>query len=224
MKKIFSLIIVFLLISTGVSAQITEGHVKYKIDIDMDEKGNAMAVMMLKSASMEIFFKDSKTMVEFKMGAFANIKTITNSKTGDILMLTSGLIGNTATKTTISEIEDKTGGETVDEDDFNVVLYNETKTIQGYTCYKAILTTSDTISTTFWYTKEIEIDKAGHAYLNEKIPGLPMQFEMNQSGVMITVTASSFEKTVGKKGDQIFDMSIPEGYEEKSLDDKGGEK
>ncbi len=218
MKKVFALLAVLVLTGFSLNAQIEEGHVKYKIKVSSEEEENKMAVAMANSLTMEIFFKGPKTRVEFKMGPFMNISTITDASKDKMLMLTSGMMGKKAIVSTISEMEEKESETTTKDTDVEVVYTDETKKIQGYLCHKAIIKSEDGGTAIFWYTKEVQVSKNGQSYLNEDIPGFPMEFEMDQGGMKVTMVASSFEETV-KNADKLFSMEIPEGYEETTMEE-----
>ena len=221
MKKLVALITLILLSVGQVNAQMKEGHIKYKIKMDLeDEKGeNAMVMAMMKNATLEVYFKGTKTRAEFSLGAMMSMTTVTDSKSEDMLMLMNGMMmGKKAIKTTMAEMEAQ-AGDSGAEDKVDVKLVNETKVIEGYKCKKAIITMEEGVETVFWYTDKIEVNKKGQSYLNEHVPGFPMEFEMNQGGTVVTMTVTSVEDTVGKKADKLFDMSIPSGYEEMSMED-----
>jgi len=137
MKNIFIALLTFVAFTS--SAQLTEGHVAYKIDCVSDNPDMQMAVSMLQGSTMEIYFYEGLTRSEMKMGTMMNIITLTNEKTEDFLMLMSGMIGKNAILTTLDEIN-KEKGETPE---MEITLVEETKEIMGYVCKKAVLTAED---------------------------------------------------------------------------------
>jgi GLPGLI family protein len=124
-----------------------------------------------------------------------------------------GMMGNKAVKTTMTELNEQQP----DDADLDIEFVSETKDIQGYKCKKAVLTGKDGQQAIFWYTEEIEINKAGQSYLNDQIPGFPMEFEINQGGMKMSMKATFFEKKIPGNASELFSMEIPAGYQEMSL-------
>lgn len=197
-------------------AQLKEGHVAYKIETSTDNPDMQMAIGMMQGSTMEVYFKDKLTRAEFKMGTMMTMTTVSNETTGDVLMLMSGMMGNNAIKSNSKE----TAKDTVlnKKPKVDVVLTNETKVIEGYTCKKALITDEEGTVSTFWFTEEITAAKKGQSYLSEDVPGFPMQFEMNKSGMKMTMTVTKVETKVSGNSSDLFSFSIPAGYKEMSLD------
>ena len=201
------------LVAFSSMAQITEGHVSYKIDCVSDNPDMQMAVTMLQGSTMEIYFNEGLTRSEMKMGTMMNISTLTNEKTGDFLMLMSGMVGKNAILTTLDEINK----EKAETPEMEVTLVDETKTIMGYVCKKAIMTSEDGSESVFWYTEEIKVASKGQSYLNEKVPGFPLEYDINNAGLKMVLTVTEIEQKIKKAGD-LFDFKIPEGYKQMTLE------
>lgn len=218
MKKIIGLFLVISsLVNASILAQVTNGHISYKMDISSDDPDMAMAVSMMQGSKMEMYFKEKATRVEMSMGAMMNITSITNENSGDVLVLMSGMMGKNAVQTTIAETE-KSNAEGMPK--YDVTFSDETKVIEGYTCKKAILTDEEGNENVFWYTEEITMSKKGQNYLNEQIPGMAMQYDMNNGGLKMTLTVTKVETTLDKKSSKsLFEISIPEGYTVMTMDD-----
>ena len=215
MKSLFIALLTFVAFTS--SAQLTEGHVSYKIDCVSDNPDMQMAVSMLQGSTMEIYFYEGLTRSEMKMGTMMNIVTLTNEKTQDFLMLMSGMIGKNAILTTLDEIN-KEKGETPE---MEITLVEETKEIMGYMCKKAVLTAEDGSESVFWYTPDIKVAAKGQSYLNEQVPGFPLEYEINNAGFKMVLTVTSIEKKIKKAGD-LFDFKIPEGYKKMTLEQLKG--
>lgn len=218
MKK-FLIQSVFTIVSTlGLHAQMTEGHIAYKIDASTDNPDMQMAIGMMQGSTMEIFFKDKMTRSEMKMGSMMTVTTITNETSKDVLMLMGGMMGNMAVKSNLDEYEERKE----EQPEFEITFTDETKDVTGYKCKKALMTSEDGFESVFWYTEEIMVSKKGQSYLNEEIPGFPMQFEINNQGMKMTMTVTSVEdKLDKKKSSSFFDMTIPSGYKEMTLEELG---
>lgn len=213
--KNFILIAVATILSTVASfAQLTEGHFVYKIDITSDNPDMQMVIGMMQGSTLEVYFKEKNTRSQMKMGTMMSVTSITNETNGQVLMLLDGMIGKKVISTTTKDLEAKE----TEKPALDVQLVDETKTIEGYTCKKAILTDENGVVTVFWYTEEIQVSKKGQKYLNENIPGFPMQYDINNNGVKMTLTVSKLETKLDSKASNLFDMTVPEGYEAMTLD------
>jgi GLPGLI family protein len=149
------------------------------------------------------------------MGTMMTMTTITDEKSGELLMLMGGMMGNNAIKTTTDEMTENQP----EKPKYDVVLSDETKTIENHVCKKATLTDEEGGETVFWYTEDISVSKKGQSYLNEDVPGFPMQFEINNGGMKMAMTVTSLEEKLDKKSADLFKMTAPEGYKEMTLDD-----
>lgn len=215
MKSLFFLSVFTLMTTLGLYAQMTEGHIAYKIDASTDNPEMQMAIGMMQGSTMDIFFKDKATRSEMKMGAMMSIITITNETSKDVLMLMSGMMGNTAVKSNLTEYEERRD----EQAKFEVTLIDETKEISGYSCKKALLSNEEGLESVYWYTDQIMASKKGQSYLSEEIPGFPMQFELNNQGMKMTMTVTTVESKLDKKkASSLFEMAIPSGYTEMTLD------
>lgn len=213
MKKTLLSIALTILTFVSAHAQLTEGHVQYKIDMSSDNPEMEMAVSMMQGSTLDLYFSDDKSRTEMSMGSMMKISTVTNVKSDEMLMLMSGMIGKKAVKSSLSELEAEAG----EKPDYEVELLDETKKIEGYTCKKAVLTDEEDNEMIFWYTEEITVNKKGQSYLNEDVPGFPMEFEINQNGMIMSMTVSQFNDSL--EDDSVFDIAIPEGYEEMTMED-----
>lgn len=216
MKKILFSFALLLGSFTMNYAQITEGHVKYKIEVSTENPDMEMVVGMMQGSTLDIYFKEKMTRAEMKMGSMMNITTISNEKSGEILMLMSGMIGKKAISTSTEELQGETE---VEKPTYEVELVDETKEIAGYSCKKAILTDEDGNENIFWYTEEIEVSKKGQSYLNENVPGYPMQYEINNNGFVMGMTVTEIKEELSKAELKLFNMDIPDGYAEMTMEE-----
>ena len=197
-------------------SQIAQGHITYKLDMTSDNPEVQAAAAMLQGSLLDIYFIEKSTRSEMKMGSMMNVTSITNEKSGDMLMLMSGMVGFKAIKTTIKAIEEGRG----ELPKMDILLLDEKKDILGYPCKKAVLTDDEGSESIFWYTEKIQVSKKGQSYLNDKVPGFPLEYDISNSGIKMTLTATSVIETLKKKEiDELFKMNIPEGYNEMSLED-----
>ena len=203
----------------SLTAQTTEGSVKYSIDLSSTNPEMEMQLAMLQGSTFEISFQGDLTRSEMNMGSMMKITTITNMKADNSLMLMSGMMGNIAVKITPDEIKSATE----EKEDVELTFSDETKEIQGYKCKKAITTDDEGTESTIWYTEEIQVNKLGQSYLNSDVPGFPLEFDINKGDLKMTMTSTEFNKKLDKKkAKEMFDTSIPEGYKEMTSEELGG--
>jgi GLPGLI family protein len=215
MKNFILTLILALSVTYSLKAQLTEGHFTYTIEASSENPDMQMVTGMMQGSTLDIHFKDKITRSEMKMGSMMNIVTVSNENSGEILLLMSGMIGKNAILMTTEEVEALSEG----KPEMNVELLDETKTIEGYLCKKAVLSDENGGESIFWYTEEIEISKVGQTYLNKEVPGFPMQYDLNNNGLKMTMTVSKFEKKIDKNTKSLFDMNIPEGYKTLTLEE-----
>ena len=215
MKNFILTLFLALSLTYSLKAQLTEGHFTYTIEASSENPDMQMVTGMMQGSTLDIHFKDKITRSEMKMGSMMNIVTVSNENSGEILLLMSGMIGKNAILMTTEEIEALSEG----KPEMNVELLDETKTIEGYLCKKAVLSDENGGESIFWYTEEIEISKVGQTYLNKEVPGFPMQYDLNNNGLKMTMTVSKFEKKLDKNIKSLFDMNIPEGYKTLTLEE-----
>lgn len=216
MKKILLSFGLLLLTAVSVNAQIKEGHVSYKMEMTSDNPEMEMQLAMMQGSTLDLFFKEGVSRTEMKMGAMMTITTITDTKSDEMMMLMGGMMGNKAIHSKMSDLEKEE--EANEKPEFEVELTKKTKKIAGYECKKAILTDEEGNESIFWYTEEIEVSKKGQNYLNEEVPGFPLEYELNNGGVLTTLTAISFEEKLDKKDKELFSTKTPEGYEEMTME------
>lgn len=203
----------------SLTAQITEGSIKYNVEVSSTNPELEMQLAMLQGSTFALFFQGDLTRSEMNMGSMMKIVTITNVKEENSLMLMSGMMGNTAVRMSADDL--KKGEEKVEETE--ITFADETKEIQGYECKKAISTNEEGQESVIWYTEEIEVNKLGQNYLNNQVPGFPMEFEINQGEVKMTMVSSEFSKKLDKKkAKEMFDTTIPEGYKEMTPEELSG--
>lgn len=126
-------------------------------------------------------------------------------------------MGQKAIVTTTDELEEMEEGQEQPEMEFELI--NETKEILGYTCKKAIMTDEDGNEVIYWYSEEIKVSSTGQQYARPEIPGFPMEFEVDQNGVIMSFLATTFSEKLTDDKDTLFDTSVPEGYETMTLEE-----
>jgi GLPGLI family protein len=194
-------------------AQLKEGKVTFKMDASTDNPNMQMAVTMLQGSTLDILFKGQATRSVMKMGTMMNVVTVTNSESGKVVMLMDGMVGKNGVLTSLEELK----ALTPEQPENKLELQDEVKTIEGFLCKKAVLTDAEGNESTFWYTEEIAVSKEGQSYLNNQVPGFPLEYEINANGLKMTLTATSVAKKLEKKSDALFQTAIPDGYKVMTL-------
>ena len=217
MKK-YLLSLVVIAISIVGYAQLTEGKIHYEMTYSSDDPEMAAAAGMMAGSSMTMFMKDKFSRADLRMGSMMEMKTIINTETKDALMLMDiSMMGmKNATKFNLDEMEE----EEEEEMDVDIQLLDETRTILGYTCKKALVEDEEGNEMIFWYCEDISFNTEGNRYMRDDIPGQPLEFEIIADGMTISFKATSIDKSISSKdAKSIFNMDIPEGYEEKSMEE-----
>lgn len=213
MKKSLFLTLLLLTSTIGLNAQITEGHVKYKVEVSSDEPDMALAVSMMSDATLDIYFQKDKSRTEMDMGVM-NTTVIVNAAAENSIMLMDMMGSKFAVLMEKEELDQEN-----DSPKPVIQLINETKTILGYKCKKAVITISEGIDAVYWYTEELKVNTFGQKSFNESVPGFPLEFSQFQGGLDMKLTATVIEKTVDSKK---FDITVPEGYTLKTMEELGG--
>lgn len=196
-------------------AQSDEGHFIYDIKMESNDPQIEAQLSMLAGSTLEIMFKGKQSKQVMAMGSMMTTTTITDSETKEGVMLMNGMMGKFAAR---MDLDDETEEEDVDMD---VELVDETKDILGYTCHKAIIIDDDGNETTFWYSKDFSSPETESQYIKKGIPGMPLAFSVETPQMNMSFEAKEINEKI-KKAKKEFNMDIPEGYEEKSIEDLQG--
>jgi len=182
-----------------------EGTIINKIEYeDIAEEMQAMQSMLPAESTTEIKDGMSKTVTN---SAMSNVTVISNSETGEILMLQSAMGNKIATRMSPEAIKKQQ-----EESKIKVEYNDETKEILGYKCKKAIIT-SDGAETEVYYTTELpSVSTNGQP---NGIPGFPMQTIVSNDFFTMISTVSEIKKGKIKK----IKMDIPSDYKEMTIEE-----
>jgi GLPGLI family protein len=97
---------------------------------------------------------------------------------------------------------------------------DETKTILGYKCNKAIGTLADGSTFTVWYTADLIPENKDFQYVNKSLPGLAMEYESVIGNLKVTYTVSKI--TTGAVPAAKFDLP-KSGYRILSYEESKGQ-
>jgi GLPGLI family protein len=190
-------------------SQLTEGYIQFSIDViavDTSLKTKQSAGL-LHDSKMEIYFADKLSRIDYKMGRLYNTVMILDERTQKAITLTNSSKGKFASIASTKGIE---ATQMKKDPKAKTVYFNETKMILGYKCKKAEVT-SEGLTTTYWYTNDINIDDKNKSIINPNAPGFPLAFSRVENGVRMYFQASNIQYELVNK-EQIFSTQIPAGY------------
>lgn len=215
MKWIFSLLILFS--ASLLYGQIREGSITYTLNISSPD--NDKATEMMDGSLMTLYYKDGSSRSEVNMGGMMTMATISNANSDKVLMLMDVPMANMK-YATLTNVEEAEKAPMTKMPDFKIRYENETKTILGYTCKKAILEDDKGRESTFWYTQDILAHTGGQSYLHFGLGGIPLEYEILQQGMHIQFTATDLKKSIDPaRAASLFSMEVPAGYTLKSLNE-----
>lgn len=197
-------------------AQSDEGHFIYDIKMESSDPQIEAQLSMLAGSTLEIMFKGQQSKQIMSMGSLMTTTTITDSETKEGLMLMNGMMGKFAARMDLDE-----AAEEEEDGDLDIELVDETKDVLGYTCHKAIIIDGDGNETTFWYSKDFASPETESQYIKKGIPGMPLAFSVDTPQMSMSFEAKEINEKI-KKSKKEFNMDIPEGYEEKDIEELQG--
>lgn len=207
-----SLLAVVLTITTW--AQSFEGKVAASMKaIALPEEMAGMEAMF--TQTMTSYYKGAKSSLELK-NTMGTTTIITDTLKKEVIMLMNMMGQKTAIKEPLTDENNDNPMFQFEMEGGKLELKNDTKTIAGYKCKKAVYTVpseeegTDTMVIEFWYTEELGV------YTGESpIPGMPMEYTMTVEGITFQYTVTEITKE--KVDDTKF--TIPAGYTVKTREE-----
>ncbi|MFA7272460.1 MAG: DUF4412 domain-containing protein [Crocinitomicaceae bacterium] len=218
MNKFSVFILLYLSAFNLCFSQGIEAHITYKVEIKPDEDNPQTQMMagMFEGSTMEVFFNSSCSRSEMQMGTMMKTTVITDQYANQSLTLMAGMFGK---KAILQTLDDKNKTAKTSEPTFSIELTNETKTILGFSCKKAILKSEEGLVLTAWYTEDFIVNRKNFQFANDQIPGMPLEFDTYLNGLTLKMTALNLEKSLGKTSRELFDLTVPEAYEITTFED-----
>lgn len=214
MKKLFSTIALFALTALSVNAQIKEGYIVYDMKIEGMPPEQAA---MLGDMETKVVFKNGKALTEMSSMMFTN-QTLVDDK--GMVMLMEQMGNKIAVKQTKEEM-DKEAAKTKEKPaDPKIEYTNETKTIAGYECKKAIVKAvikdkkeEKTETIEIWYSDKFENpNKEGKGRgqsVMKGLNGMPFEYSGGQGPMKFKMVAK--EVSTEPVSDDKFNLST-DGY------------
>jgi len=180
--------------------QVTEGKITYSVEVVKSDL-NYLEEMAINLSTLTISFKDEAIRTDFGV-AISGTTIIQDSKANKGLMLLDVL----GTKKAVQL------GETKEEQiKPNITYLDETKTIAGYACKKAIITVDDSTQLTAYYTDQISPENKVTKYTYGNLKGFPLEMQVDLDGTLVNLKAESVDASAQDASD--FSLTVPEGYE-----------
>jgi len=206
-KKLFSTLAVVAISIVSLNAQIKEGSITYDMKMEglPPEQAAMMGDMELKST-----FKNGKSLTEMSSMMFTN-QTLIDDKGMTMLMEQMGnKIAIKQTKEEMAKEEAKVKDKPTDP---KIEYINETKTIAGYECKKAIITMvgkdKKEEKMDVWYSDKFEnTNKEGKGRgqgFMKGLKGVPFEYAGGQGGMKFKMLAK--EVSVEPVADSKFELS-----------------
>jgi GLPGLI family protein len=174
---------------------------------------------MMGDMETKIYYKDKKSLTEMS-SMMMSYKTL-NDENGSLILMDQ--MGNKFFTRVSKEELDKAANDNKDKEP-KIEYLNETKTIAGYECKKAIVTgkgKEGEVKMDVWYSEKVPYVSQGGGgrkggEMFKGLKGMPMEFTIKQGPMNIKMTAK--EVSFDKVPDSKFVLST-EGYTEKKMDD-----
>src|SRR5690554_3503577 len=189
-------------------SQITNGKVSYDVFISSDDPNISAYVDQMDNSLLEIFFSGNSTRSNFYMGEMMTTMAISSKDQDTALVLLDGMMGKIAMKITENDLDNER--RIAIENQEVELIGNETKDVMGYTCKKAIISDADGNKSIVWYTEKIIPTHRKVEYLNEDIPGLPLEMTARFGNMDMKIVAFEFKDKI-KKEREVFNFEIPKG-------------
>lgn len=212
MKNLFFLFL-FTFFTTSLFAQkaIDAGEVVYKIEL---KDADPSIAGMMGDMSMKLQFGKLGTIVTSDMGMAKTTAYYNASEESSTVLM--DVLGNKIQLDLSKEDMQKAQAESADTD-FDIEYTGEEKTIVGYVCKKATMTTDEFVMDVYLTDQIVaEIDAKSASNLDfSKFDGFPLQFTMSQGPMKMEFIAIEVNNTKLKKSD----FEIPFGYNKMSLEE-----
>lgn len=200
MKKLLlsCLLLIFLVLPS--LAQVREGYIKYDVKFENEEFSDQEKAML--PTMSEMWFKGSEMMMRMPTAMGMETKVLIKESEMYILM---DILGN---RMAIKSSREEMKGNTKAGKNYKLKSFlDEKKTIAGYECKKAIMTTDSGEEMVLWYTDKLAVDGAWY-YQMDGITGCPMEFSASTNGLTFKMIAVEVKDE--KPADALF--VVPADY------------
>jgi GLPGLI family protein len=172
--------------NTPVQAQkkLSEGTISYDIVINTSSN-KPQAADFFDGATSTVYLKGNKSRTEM-VSSLGTQSTIIDGSKNAITILKE--YGDQKYLINLTPSNWKEANQKNEKVEFTYT--DETKTILGYNCKKAIGKLADGTTFTVWYATDLVPDNKDFQYVNRSLPGLAMEYESNVGNFKVTYTVS----------------------------------
>jgi GLPGLI family protein len=218
MKKLFSTLAFISISVLSLTAQNNEGFVLYDMKIEGLPPEQAAMVGDMEN---KVTFKNGKVLTEMTSMMFTNQTVIDEN---GMVMLMEQMGNKMAIKQTKDEMEKDAAKQKDKQADPKIEYINETKTIAGYECKKAIITIvgkdKKEEKMEVWYSEKFanpnkEGKGKGQGFM-KGLKGMPFEYAGGQGGMKFKMVAK--EVSVDPVSDGKFNLST-DGYKLMTMDE-----
>ncbi|MFZ4058553.1 MAG: hypothetical protein ACOYKE_10465 [Ferruginibacter sp.] len=189
--KIFQIIGITVCLLTGISSYaqktISEGTLSYNIVIETGSKEPQMADV-LDGATSIVYIKGGLSRTDM-VSALGSESTLYDTKTGEAIILKE----YSGQKLMISLTKDDWISKNKKYQGVQYTFQDETKTIAGYECKKAIAKLADGNTITVFYSTGFNLMNKEYEQLFKNLPGIPMQYEFIKGKMKFSYTLSKMD-------------------------------
>jgi len=192
MKKIVLLISLFALTTMSTFAQqdkqrvLAECTIDFNVDVSELTGLDNTTIETFKATTKTVYIKANQSRVDFKSPSFSQ-SVIYDKKTGDAVILRE--IGNNKFLTKLNNDSWKKNNSRFNNATLKTL--DETKTILGYECKKAVLTLVDGVSLNLYYIPTFIPSVKEFEYQFKDVPGLVLEYEsQDKNGQKIKYSAT----------------------------------
>lgn len=186
MHPLFRFFVPLLVIWLPAAAQkkLSEGTISYDIVINTGTE-KPKAADYLDGATSTVYLKGAKSRTEM-VSSLGTQSTIIDAATNSIAILKE--YGEQKYLIQMTPANWKDANKRYDNVTF--AYDEETKTLLGYKCSKAIGKLTDGTTFTVWYTLDLAPENTDFQYANKSLPGLAMEYESSFGNYKVTYTIS----------------------------------
>lgn len=187
LRSIITILCMVSVLSAMAQKKLTEGTISYDIVINTGT-AKPQAADFFDGATSTVYLKGAKsrtemvsslgtqaTIIDATKNAFAVLKEYGNQKY--LIQMTPA---------DFKELNSK-------YENVNFTFTDDTKTIKGYKCKKAVGKLSDGTSFVVWYTPDLVPENMDFQYANRTLPGLAMEYESSVGSLKVTYTVSKID-------------------------------
>lgn len=201
--------LVFLACETK-DAPITSGKINYAITYPIEIKDKWLERLVPKS--MDLYFNERYIKSELGFGLGVKIAYLSDIEELKVFEQLKFLQNKTFSVRQEKDVQDLIHQIPPHEVSFT----NDTQTIVGFLCYKAIVNVvgSDSYSFDCWYTKDIQIKTPNWCTPFKEIDGVLIHYQIKRFNILMEITAQKIETLP----EDLDVFSIPENYTEVSIE------